>query len=153
MPHRGDAAGRSGRRGSVLAAMLDSNVFDRIDDDPEAASELAERRDLRLYVSEVQLAELAAIVDEDRRERLLALARSLCVRVSAAIAAEQGRGPGTGSVSPVGKHAPDALIAAAASARCALLVSDDEGLLRKAREDGLRALSWDGFLSRHVFGR
>lgn len=125
--------------------MLDSNAFDRIDGDPEVASELAERRDLRLYVSEVQLAELAAIPDEARRERLLSLARSLCVRVSAAASA--------GGIPRAGKHEADALIAAAAAARCDLLVSDDEGLARHAREGGLRVLSWDGFLGRYVFAR
>ncbi len=144
---------RASRRGSVVSAMLDSNVFDRIDDDPEAASELAERRDLRLYVSEVQLAELAAVPDGERRGRLLALARSLCVRVSASASAGGIPRAGESPSLPAGKHEADALIAAAAAARCDLLVSDDEGLVMKARQGGLRALSWDGFASRYVFAR
>jgi len=132
-----------------MRVMLDTNVFDRLDADGEAASELENRRDLRLFVSEVQLAELAAVPDETRRGRYLELARRLCVTVSAAAAAagEAQRPPAAD------KHGSDRLIAAAASARCDLLVTDDAGLLAYARDAGLGATDWAAFVARVVFGR
>lgn len=133
--------------------MLDTNVFDRLDADSEAASELENRRDLRLFVSEVQLAELGALPDEPRRGRYLELARRLCVTVSAAAStATTSSEPVSGRLE-AGKHGPDRLIAAAALARCDLLVTDDAGLLDYARGSGLRAMDWAAFVSRVVFGR
>jgi predicted nucleic acid-binding protein len=125
--------------------MLDTNAFDRLDADPEAASELAERRDLRLLVSEIQIAQLEAIPDEARRGRYLALADSLCARVSAAsVRATPARAD---------RHEPDRMIAAAADARCDLLVTDDEGLLSYARGAGVRAMDWKHFAGSILFRR
>lgn len=133
--------------------MLDTNVFDRLDADSEAASELENRRDLRLFVSEVQLAELGALPDELRRGRYLELARRLCVTVSAAASTATTSSEPVSGRSAAGKHGPDRLIAAAARARCDLLVTDDAGLLDYARGSGLRAMDWAAFVSRVVFGR
>jgi len=141
-----------------MRVMLDTNVFDRLDADGEAASELENRRDLRLFVSEVQLAELAAVPDETRRGRYLELARRLCVTVSAAAAtAGEAPAPPVPPVPPAppaaDKHGSDRLIAAAAAARCDLLVTDDAGLLAYARDAGLGATDWAAFVARVVFGR
>jgi len=137
--------------------MLDTNVFDRLDADSEAAFELENRRDLRLFVSEVQLAELAALPDEVRRPRYLELARRLCVTVSASpssAAAASEREPKREPKRPAAsKHGSDRLIAAAARAHCDLLVTDDAGLLAYARDAGVRAMDWAAFVSRVVFGR
>ncbi len=131
-----------------MRVMLDTNVFDRLDADGEAASELENRRDLRLFVSEVQLAELAAVPDETRRGRYLDLASRLCVTVSAAATAGEAQRPPAAD-----KHGSDRLIAAAAAARCDLLVTDDAGLLAYARDAGLGATDWAAFVARVVFGR
>ncbi len=138
-----------------MRVMLDTNVFDRLDADGEAASELENRRDLRLFVSEVQLAELAAVPDETRRGRYLELARRLCVTVSAAAAtAGEAPAPPVPPAPPAAdKHGSDRLIAAAAAARCDLLVTDDAGLLAYARDAGLGATGWAAFVARVVFGR
>lgn len=125
--------------------MLDTNVFDRLNGDPEAISELENRRTLRLFVSEVQIAELQAIPETARRDRYIELANRLCVRVSAA---SSSTGP-----TPVGKHGADRLIAMAAAARCDLLVSDDAGLLERAHGSGLRAMDWASFASQIIFDR
>jgi len=131
--------------------MVDTNVFDRLDADPEAASELENRRDLRLFVSEVQIAQLEAIPDEARRGRYLELARRLCARVSA----DAARAAGAASAAPAtpDRHEPDRMIAAAAAARCDLLVTDDAGLLEYARGSGVRAMDWARFAARVVFRR
>lgn len=137
------------RQGRSVRVMLDTNVFDRLDADPEAASELENRRDLRLFVSEVQLAQLEAVPDEARRGRYLELALRLCSRVSAAAA----RGSPAASVPAPDRHEPDRMIAAAAAARCDLLVTDDAGLLEYARGSGVRAMDWASFAARVVFRR
>ena len=146
-----------------MRVMLDTNVFDRLDADPEAASELEDRRDLRLFVSEVQLAQLGAIPDEARRGRYLELAMRLCSRVSAAAAraartsgsarADATRAAPTTFVPAPDRHEPDRMIAAAAAARCDLLVTDDAGLLEYARGSGVRAMDWASFVARVVFAR
>ncbi len=120
--------------------MLDSNIFDRLDEDPEVLSMLRERCDLRLYVSDVQLAELAAIPDEARRQRLLGLAKALCFTVSSS-------GVLAGAKQ---KHRADASIAMLSIAKCDALVSDDEGLFEYARNKGVRVLDFDGFVKRYV---
>lgn len=135
--------------GRSMRVMLDTNVFDRLDADPEAASELENRRDLRLFVSEVQLAQLEAIPDEARRGRYLELALRLCSRVSPAVA----RGSPADSVPVPDRHEPDRMIAAGAAARCDLLVTDDAGLLEYARGSGVRAMDWASFEARVVFRR
>lgn len=135
--------GRTDKRrpGAILRVMIDSNVFDRLDADPEISCELENRRDMRLFVSDIQLKEIAAIRDDVRRERYLELARRLCVSVSAAL-------PATISTD---SHEPDRLIAAASKARCELLVSDDLGLLDYAARNSLRVMDWRHFCSSQVY--
>ena len=131
--------------------MLDTNIFDRLDDDPEAAFELENRRDLRLLVSEIQLAQLAAIPDAGHRERCLEMARRLCSTVSASLARLDETG---GAKAPgADRHEPDRMIAAATAARCDMLVSDDRGLLEYARAAGVKSMDWDRFVGRIVFRR
>lgn len=135
-----------------MRVMLDSNVFDRLARDDEAVSELENRRDLRLIISEIQLRQLSAIPDEDRRTRYLDLASRLCATVSAASVK-----PSPTIAAPIqhepDRHEPDRLIAAAAAARCDLLVTDDKGLLEYARTAGVRAVDWKHFVDRVVFKR
>jgi len=45
------------------------------------------------------------------------------------------------------------MIAAAADARCDLLVTDDEGLLSYARGAGVRAMDWKHFAGSILFRR
>jgi len=144
--------------------MLDSNVFDRLDADPEAVSELANRPDIRAYVTAVQLDELSRIPDEAKRARLLALADGLCFVASAGVPPAVDGTPGavagdppsdsgapSGPAAEADRHEADRLIAAAAASRCDLLVSDDARLALYARERGLRAVAWDRFVAAHLF--
>jgi predicted nucleic acid-binding protein len=140
--------------------MLDTNIFDRLDLDDEAVSELENRRDLRLVISDIQRGQLAAIPDAERRERYLEMASRLCVAVSAAqqpsTAAPPSRAPAAPAATdspdaPADRHGPDRLIAAAAAARCDLLVTDDNGLLEYARRAGVRAMDWTMFARRIIF--
>ena len=121
--------------------MLDTNIFDRLDDDGETLGELADRRDLILLVTDVQERELSAVGDPARRERLLLIMRSLCKTL---------RAPADGGG---GRHRNDGLIERAAAARCRLLVSDDLGLLAHASRAGAEAMDWAGFRDRVVWGR
>lgn len=130
-----------------MRVMLDSNIFDRLVVDPEAASELAERRDIMVFVSPVQLAELAAIPDSDRRGALLGLARELCKTVGSDIG-HGGEAIAGSRIDP--NHAADKAVAAAAL-RCDILVTDDNGLLDSARRQGQRAMNWDSFVRRFLF--
>lgn len=135
--------------------MLDSNILDRLDADLEALSELSNRRDLRPMVSSVQLAELAAIPDPVRRERLLGMAAALCSSVasprSAPSAAEGALGGGAAGHRHEATN--DDLIVEAARSRCGLLVSDDRRLLERATASGVRAMDFDRFASRVLFAR
>lgn len=119
--------------------MLDSNVFDLLDEDEEVALELGERRDLLCMVTPVQLAQLSAVPDAPRRERLVALAEDLCRLVAAPASGEPGAAPSAD------KHDADRLIAAASEARCDYLVTDDQGLLVYARDLGIAAMDWRRF--------
>lgn len=123
--------------------MLDSNVFDRLDEDGETLNELSDRRDLILLATSVQRAELEAIGDEERRGRLLAILETLCKSLGV---------PAASNTAP-GRHRHDAMIAQAARARCDVLVSDDLGLLERARSIGLRAMGWPAFRDGVVWRR
>lgn len=125
--------------------MIDTNIFDRFDADPEISCELENRRDIRLFVSDIQLKEIAAIHDEARRERYVELARRLCVTVTA------DRPSALPEAISADNHEPDRLIAAAAKARCELLVSDDLGLLAYASRNSLRVMDWRHFCSSQVY--
>ena len=141
---------RNPRSIGVLRVMLDTNVFDRLLADPEAEAELENRRDLRPMVTGIQLAQLAAIPDAERRERYLSLAGRLCARLAApATGAVEGGANAAGKVAD--RHEPDRMIAAAAAARCDLLVSDDRGLLEYAKGAGVSVMDWNSFVARMLF--
>ncbi len=136
-----------------MRVMLDTNVFDHLERDDEAVSELENRRDLRLIISEIQLQQLSAIPDEERRSRYLDLASRLCATVSAAASRSAVGSAAAAPPAPADRHEPDRMIAAAASARCDLLVTDDKGLLEYAGGEGIRAIDWKDFVHRIVFRR
>lgn len=129
--------------------MLDSNAFDDIletDDGCDLLAEAKDRHDIRLIVTYVQPWEHGNTPDDkaEKRRRLLDLA-SECVAV-----------PGAGWVvglSPIGQfylapedieafldpnrsNAPDAVIAATALRRNAVLVTNDKNLIRDYRAAG-----------------
>jgi len=135
-----------------MRVMLDSNIFDRLERDDEAVSELENRRDVRLVISEIQLQQLSAIPDEGRRARYLELASRLCATVSAA-AVKPGQSVQAQDRHEPDRHEPDRMIAAAASARCDLLVTDDAGLLEYARKTNVRVMDWTMFVRRIIFDR
>jgi predicted nucleic acid-binding protein len=130
-----------------MRVMLDTNIFDRLLADHEAASELQNRRDVRLVVSRVQLDELSAVPDPARRVALLELAKSLCGTV-AAVTPEAL--PGS-FFKPDNRHRADRTIASSAKARCDLLVSGDIGLLEHAEASGIRVMDWGTFVRLVVF--
>jgi len=134
--------------------MLDTNIFDTLDEDPEVVSELMNRRDLRLFVSTVQLDELRAIPDRQKRERLMGLAANLCVTVSSDLVAASSSAltaSGTATKLGPGRHASDHAITEAAGHRCDVLVSEDLGLLEHAVTGKIRVMDWHTFVSRVVF--
>ena len=142
-----DAAGRAGG-GQPLKAMLDTNVFDLIlaDEYGRLRAGLEDTRSIALYISEVQLEELAAVPDRGRRAALQDLARGLCRVVAAAAANADAAGFGGA------KHARDAAILAAAADRCDCLVTQDAGLRELARRYGLAAFSFADFAARARLG-
>ena len=133
-------------RGRVTRLMLDTNIFDALAADPEAVAELENRRDLRLVVSEVQVRQLMAIPDAEKRSRYLELAARLCSTVSASVA--RGANP---TDADRDRHEPDRMIAAASRARCDILITEDQGLLEYARQASIAAMDWKTFLRRILF--
>jgi len=133
-------------RGRVTRLMLDTNIFDALATDPEAVAELENRRDLRLVVSEVQVRQLMAIPDAEKRSRYLKLAGHLCGTVSASAA--RGADP---TDADRDRHEPDRMIAAASRARCDILITEDQGLLEYARQASIAAMGWKTFLRRILF--
>ena len=135
--------------------MLDTNIFDTLDEDPEVVSELMNRRDLRLFVSTVQLDELRAIPDRQKRERLMGLAANLCVSVSSDMVVESSSAKMQATTGPAsnaaGRHAPDHAIMVAARHRCDILLSEDRKLLEHAVTGKIRVMDWHTFVSRVVF--
>lgn len=177
-----------------MRIMVDTNIIDRFASDPEAILEAENRRDLLLLITEVQMAQLAAIPDDARRRMLTDLASRLCRTISSlapgrpeaprtdsrvatsagtpsAIDVPAGAGATTasmagatkaawatvdgGSAAPAtgGRHAADSRIAAAAAARCDLLVTDDMGLLENAGRHGIPVTDWQGFLRSILYSR
>ena len=79
----GPNAPRSPSDSSVARFMLDTNVFDRLDDDPlvlEALVRLVARGRIEILIALPQLDELLAIEDEARRQRLFAIRDDLHAR-------------------------------------------------------------------------
>jgi rRNA-processing protein FCF1 len=143
-----------------MRVMLDTNIFDCLLDDAEAVYELMNRRDLRLLVSPVQLGELDAVPDPERRGRLQGIAATLCATlrtpaVAGAAGDRAGLAGGDGDRAHLrdDRHGADRLITAAAKQGCDLLVSNDLGLLEYAASAGIRVMDWTGFQRRIVFAR
>ena len=131
-----DRRNRSGTRNCLPGRLLlDTNIIDRLDEDSEVLNELLNSRSLLCFITEVQLAELTAIPDEIRRNRLIELVRTLCRQLHTDQPA-------------MGKHSMDSAIAAAAIAHNCCLVSCDIGLLEHATAAGAACLSWDQFISK-----
>ncbi len=149
----------------TMRVMLDSNI-----------SELMNRRDLRLLVTPIQLGELAAVPEPARRRQLQELATTLCATISAGIDGDRAqagvdgdRAEGVSNGDRVSgdraqaggdradrandRHGADSLIMKAAKHGCDLLVSNDQGLLEHAMEEGLRVMDWTLFLRRVVFSQ
>jgi rRNA-processing protein FCF1 len=134
-----------------MRVMLDTNIFDLMLDDPEAVSELMNRRDLRLLVTPIQLGELASVQDPERRGRLQELAATLCATLGAPVVAGFGGDRAAAAGTELARHAADRLIMVSAKQGCDLLVSNDQGLLEHAMGEGLRVMDWTMFLRRVVF--
>ncbi|MDX6723230.1 MAG: hypothetical protein QOD73_1634 [Solirubrobacteraceae bacterium] len=122
----------------MVTAMIDTMVFDRLVDDPEAfaAVKLALReRRLALFTTPVQEAQVAAVADPRRRKQLRTVPREVLPTRDDAVA--DGR-----------RHIADAMIAETARARCDLLVTEDRRLTERSRAQGLevwnveRLLGW-----------
>ena len=119
--------------------MIDTMVFDRLVDDPEALAAvsraLRERR-LALYTTPVQEAQVAAIPDRRRRKQLQSLPREVVPVVGAR--AVYTAGP---------RHLADAMIADAAGERCDVLVTEDRRFTERALAQGLEVWNVDRLLA------
>ena len=117
----------------VLRAMIDTMVFDRLVDDPEAfaaVSRAIREHRLALFTTPVQEAQLTAIPDRRRRKQLQSLPREVVPA------------PGDRAVYTVGpRHLADAMIADAAAATCDVLVTEDRRFTERAIAQGLEV--WD----------
>lgn len=114
--------------------MLDTNVFDRLVDDPDALESVVQAmRDhrLALFTTPVQEAQLAAVPDPVRRKSLQRVPREV-VPHTPAVGAEFVASKAGGA-----KHRPDTIIAETASAHCDVLVTEDARLAERAGDRGL----------------
>jgi predicted nucleic acid-binding protein len=118
--------------------MIDTMVFDRLVDDPDAfatISQAVRERRLALFTTPVQEAQVAAIADPRRRKQLRTVPREVLPTRDDAVA--DGR-----------RHIADAMIADTALARCDLLVTEDRRLTERSLAQGLevwnveRLLAW-----------
>jgi predicted nucleic acid-binding protein len=118
--------------------MIDTMVFDRLVDDPEAfaaISQAVRERRLALFTTRVQEAQIAAVSDPRRRKQLRTVPREV-VPTRENLSADARR------------HVADAMIADAAMARCDLLVTEDRRLTERSLAQGLevwnvaRLLDW-----------
>jgi hypothetical protein len=121
----------------MLRAMIDTMVFDRLVDDPEAFETvkraLRERR-LALLTTPVQEAQIAAVRDPRRRKQLRTVPREVV--------------PTRGDVAAAGRrHLADAMIADAALARSDLLVTEDRRLTERSLAQGLEVWNVDRLLA------
>lgn len=126
--------------------MIDTMVFDAVADDPETREAItAATRDgrIKLFTTQIQEDQLAAIPDPARRKRLRALPREVLPPVSA---------DGSELVDAVhagqNKHMADAIIAGTALARCDVLVTEDARLTERAGGLGLEVWSIQRLLDR-----
>lgn len=125
--------------------MIDTMVFDAVADDPEiheAVTTATRDGRIKLFTTQIQEDQLAAIPDLARRKRLRALSREVLPPISAdgdpvvdAVHAGQN------------KHMADAIIAGTALARCDVLVTEDARLTERASGLGLEVWSIRRLLS------
>jgi predicted nucleic acid-binding protein len=117
--------------------MIDTMVFDRLVDDPEAfaaMSQAVRERRLALFTTPVQEAQVAAVADPRRRKQLRAVPREVV--------------PPAPNVEADGRrHIADAIIAETAIERCDLLVTEDARLTRRSLERGLEVWNVDRLLA------
>jgi predicted nucleic acid-binding protein len=122
----------------MLRAMIDTMVFDRLVDDPEAFEAvkhaLRERR-LALFTTPVQEAQLAAVSDPRRRKQLRTVPREVLPPADGMIDVDRPR------------HLADAMIATTALARCDLLVTEDRRLTERALAQGLEVWTVDRLIA------
>jgi rRNA-processing protein FCF1 len=115
--------------------MVDANILNCLDADPESLAELSNRRDIILLVSTAQAAEIGAITDPHLRQRLVSILHEHCHRLA----------------TPHSLHQPLAAaddILVAASTSCDLLISQDRAVREKAMMAGIRAMDWNSFIRR-----
>jgi predicted nucleic acid-binding protein len=120
-----------------MRAMIDTMVFDRLVDDPEAfaaMSQAVRERRLALFTTPVQEAQVAAVADPRRRKQLRTVPREVV--------------PPTPNVEADGRrHIADAIISETAIERCDLLVTEDARLTRRSLERGLEVWNVDRLLA------
>ncbi len=126
-----------------MRVMLDTNCIDALHEDQEAYSALLNRKDIRLLITSIQMEELQAIPDEQKRRKLLNVVKILCSTL--AIPTEVKN-----QIIANDKHSHDKTILIA-SIRCDLLVSNDVGLLELAFFEGKRSLTWEDFAEKFIF--
>lgn len=134
-----------------MRVMIDSNILDRLDADPEVRDELSNRRDILMLVTPAQEREVAALSDPAKRERLLGIMTQLCH--SLALPGRSSPTKDTAGDPLVDRldTVDDTIVAASVAAGCDMLVSEDLEVLNKALGEGLRAVTWRLFLSRVVW--
>jgi predicted nucleic acid-binding protein len=118
--------------------MIDTMVFDRLVDDPEAfeaMSQAVRERRLALFTTPVQESQVAAVSDPQRRKLLRTVPREVVPPAHAAVAADSRR------------HIADAIIADTALARCDLLVTEDRRLTERSLAQGLEVWNVDRVLA------
>jgi predicted nucleic acid-binding protein len=106
-----------------MRAMIDTMVFDRLVDDPEAFAAVAQavrEHRLALFTTPIQEAQVAAVADPRRRKQLRTVPREVVPTRGDAVA--DGR-----------RHVADAMIAETARARCDVLVTEDRRLTERAQ--------------------
>jgi uncharacterized protein YaiI (UPF0178 family) len=106
--------------------MIDTMVFDRLVDDPdafEAVNQAIREHRLALFTTPVQEAQVAAVADPRRRKQLRSLSREVV--------------PAAGYDAASSRHAADAAIADATAARCDVLITEDRRFTERALAQGL----------------
>lgn len=126
-----------------MRVMVDTNCIDALLEDGEAFSALITQKSIRILITSIQLEELNAIPDVQRRRDLLEIVKAVCSMLALPFS-EKIKMEGNA------KHYHDKIILEA-SIRCDLLVSNDFGLLDLAFAAGVRALTWNAFIEKFLF--
>ena len=128
---------------AAMRVMLDTNCLDALLEDKEAYLALLNRKDIRLLITPIQMAELQATPDEQKRLDLLNIAKILCSTLASPPVDKKPE-------ISTDKHSHDKAILAA-SKHCDLLVSNDFGILELAFTPGIPSLTWKQFVKKYVF--